>query len=232
MRSAEGYIGKLKGILAGGNLGFETFKAATKISEDCCFCWYKNEEEVVGCLVFSNFSNFDEKVAVVHHLSTINPDLFLNMFKKVVEFLVRLEYFRVIIQYNPLKSSEFPHLFSNFQPDLGSFPTPWDSFPIKFLSFALKNSIKKPSALPSYMCSIKTENTLSLSKEPVNINNKIKPEMMLAGNRHCTLASILQAFTKSSSDFQLPQMPSVRLQRDILEILEIITSLNSSFYQI
>ena len=94
-------------------------------------------------------------------------------------------------------------------------------------------TLSKKNSYPHYACSIKASNKLTISSEPIKINNLTKPEMIQIGNHHCLLNSILKHYKNTPlNSISLFETSSVRLQRDVTEMLEIISSLEPFEYPV
>ena len=70
-------------------------------AEDPCWYWFKENSEILGCLVYSSFlsENF-ERIAAVHHISTINIALFSSLLEDSIVFLQQNSFNHVIFQYS------------------------------------------------------------------------------------------------------------------------------------
>ena len=201
---------------------------AAEIGEDCCWYWYRDVSDIVGCLIFSSTTYNSCTTSVIHHISTINLSLMPGIIRSSRNLLTQLGFSHVLVQFNSDLHPDLQVFFKDFQ----ILHLQWGNSNFLTLESALVNSSSKNNAQDKrYLCKIKAESSITLLPEPVAVNNSTKAQMTHIGNRHCLLNSILQAFGEVPlDDLQLPQMPSIRLQRDILELLEIISSLEPFQY--
>jgi hypothetical protein len=68
--------------------------------------------------------------------------------------------------------------------------------------------------------------TLLETAHSCDINKKLPLEMIEVGNRHCLISNLLSTFLSKTGSLELDDDISIRLQRDVNEMLEILLSLD------
>lgn len=193
---------------------------STHIAEDSSWYWYRDNIDIVGCLVFSYHEFDSKKISIVHHISTINLSLFPGFLKKAQIFFTQLGFSKVIVQFSQSLPKEIGSFFKGFAVS----NMHWGEKSLVTLTLPVDN---KKGDLESghYSFAITAETIMKLRMDPVGVDNSTMVEMIQVGSRHSLLNCILKSFGETAlEDLKLPSMTSVRLQRDILEMIEIIST--------
>ena len=146
--------------------------------------------------------------------------------------LMNFNFFQTFLQYKISPSFEMQNYYKEYDPKGSNNHSLLDQHYLIELTIPIKsnNSQQKIESSESTFF-ISSQIIITTITEKVPINNSTKPEMIQIGNRLCLLNSILQVFNDISfEDILMPSMPTIRLQRDILELLEIITSMDRIEY--
>ncbi|OMJ76313.1 hypothetical protein SteCoe_24339 [Stentor coeruleus] len=184
------------------------------------YYWLMVDEKISGLIIYS----LKDLNSIIHHLSFTNfsiyPDLIANISS--------------IIPFNP------PNLIFQFKTtDLNPIITKvlkkkgFNHDPLKkhIAEFKVKSS--QPSALLNTIFKIFINaHTILETSQTAQLSNKLSSEMIEVGNRHCLISNILSTFQAKTTILELHNDTSVRLQRDVNEMLDIIISLNFLQYPI
>ena len=231
-KSIEIYFARIGSFFINYVLNIDDILQSTRKGEDSCWYWFKDSIEIVGCLIFSTFKSGIHKIAVIHHISTVSLELFPCLIKKTIEMLMNFNFFQTFLQYKISPSFEMQNYYKEYDPKGSNNHSLLDQHYLIELTIPIKsnNSQQKIESSESTFF-ISSQIIITTITEKVPINNSTKPEMIQIGNRLCLLNSILQVFNDISfEDILMPSMPTIRLQRDILELLEIITSMDRIEY--
>ena len=205
-------------------------KEILNLSENLSWFWLKDKDEIIGCLIFSNFPWENSKTALIHHFSTVSNDQTQNLLSKTQVLLTNSGYNSIIFNSVSKKTREFLST-SNLTPSQTlSIHFPWSDSKENFSLFALPDNFEYAPEPLTFKALINSSTLLKISESPVKTTDKTSSDMMIIGNRHQILQCILHFLTENSIDFTSSQSPATRLQRDIAELIEIITSLDSFKY--
>jgi hypothetical protein len=203
-------------------LPIEDLLFVTNLAEDCNWYWYKDTQ---GCLVFSSYSKLNSgKIAIVHHISSIDIKLYSKMIGSAINYIKDLEFTEIAFQFLSSAQAEILKPLSDYKLQRKFLQTAWESLNLDTYSVQTSKAL---SSCRLYSLKIKSSVEIGTTPELIEPNNSTKPEMIQIGNRYCVLTSILQAFDDPASEMVLASLGPVRLQRDINELLEIIASYNS-----
>ena len=229
LNSIKLYIENLPPKIRDLNWSSDEIMSFLEFSQEPSFYWLKDEFEITGCIIYSNLLYKGNKSTLVHHFSTINPNNMKILFEKS-STLASSRYSRNLI-FN-LKREKIKDLLSLLS--IVKFETITLSFPptLKESSF---HSISLPdnfSVTPSnlfFSLRLFSSNTITTS----NSFNTQKPipvkEMKLIGNRHCTLSALL-SLSEDPQDITPANGNPIRLQTDLIDLIEIISSLDNFKY--
>lgn len=205
-------------------------KEIANLSENCAWFWLKDKDEIIGCLVYSNFVWENVKTALIHHFSTVSNEQILSLLSKTQILLTNSGYKSLIFNAVSKKTSELFALANLIPNQTVKIRFPWSDSNETFSLLSLPDNFVYNSEPLTFKASISASTSLTISENPVKTTEKTSWEMMIIGNRHQILHCILHFLTENSIDFNSSQTPSIRLQRDITELVEIITSLDSFKY--
>lgn len=212
---------------------FNSLQNLQKISqscENCAWFWLKNNEETIGCLIFSNFIFDSRKAAVIHHFSTVSANQSPNLLTKAQVFLTNLTYSSIIINADQKKTQDFLVSTTLTSSKSIKIKFPWSDSIANYTLIDLPDTFIYSNQPQTFKISMQSSSSISLSDHPTEVPQKTSPEMFLIGNRNCILNSLFSILTENSVELSSSQYFPIRLQKDIMELLEIITSLDSFTY--
>jgi hypothetical protein len=222
-KSFNQYLKTLSEKLKEINWPSENLFEILQFCEDCSWFWLKDESEITGCLIYSTIVQSTKKCSLVHHFSTTNPKNLRILLEKSQKLMSSHNCKKLIFNLNPKTTKELSSFLSITLSDPINFSFPSFLEPINHLSLDFPETFSFSSPILSFSLKISASSRLSFSEDsnPPDLNPR--EEMKKIGNRHCTLHAILSVLNKN----EIPEESSssnLRLQSDLLDILEIIST--------
>ena len=200
-----------------------------KTVEDCengengSWLWYGNDSGILGCLVYSTdvFEN-DGYSCIVHHVSVVNFAYFGQIIERSLLFLNSKGFFKISYKFfNTVLADVSEILLKN---KLKESLIPNSDFKIYNIIYQNNKKSLQRVRFSSYIFT-------KLNPAKIPIKNNTKQEMTEIGNRLNLLANLQKIVKKSNfEEFFENYTPSTRLQKDVLELLQIIDSLGNFDY--
>lgn len=178
------------------------------------------DEKISGMIIYSTRS----LSTVIHHISILNFNLYPELLG-MLPTLLKLRSQNIILQFKAVPSnSNLLKSLKKLNFDQSSLP------PSQIVEFQSKPS-QTSSFQPPMTFFIASYNLLETSPS-TKPNEKLTLEMIEIGNRHSLISNILQAFKSKTGSIEPSSNISIRLQQDINEMLDIISSQNFFTYPI
>ncbi|OMJ86737.1 hypothetical protein SteCoe_11673 [Stentor coeruleus] len=178
------------------------------------YFWLTVEEKISGLIIYSLRDYF----TIVHHVSFMNfslyGDLLMNL-SNIVKFNTQSFVYQfkdpslnpVVIKF--LKKKNFEH----------------DQSVSHITEYKTKDQ-KSHDTFSDPLILLVNAYTLLETSHSCSSNNKLPREMIEVGNRHCLISNLLSTFLSKTSSLEINDEISIRLQRDVNEMLEILLSLD------
>lgn len=178
------------------------------------YFWLTVEEKISGLIIYSLRGHF----TIVHHISFMNfslyGDLLLNL-NNIVKFNTQSFVYQfkgpalnaVVMKFLKKKNFEHDQLVNHITEYKSKEQRGHEDF-------------SDPLSLIVNACN------LIETAHSCNQNNKLPKEMIEVGNRHCLISNLLSTFLSKAGSLELDDDISIRLQRDVNEMLEILLSLD------
>ncbi|OMJ95094.1 hypothetical protein SteCoe_1635 [Stentor coeruleus] len=178
------------------------------------------DEKISGMIIYSTRNTN----TIIHHISILNFNLYSDLIVSIPTIL-KLRLQNLVLQFKTVPSNS--NLIKSLKKLNLDQSSPSSS---QIIEFQAKPS-QASSSQPPMTFFITSYNLLETSPS-TKPNNKLTLEMIEIGNRHSLINNILQAFKSKTGSIEPSNNISIRLQQDINEMLDIISSQNFFDYPI
>lgn len=214
------YIGGLSAEYQDFLLEYEVMLEEIENANNVKFLWLVVDEKVSGLIIYS----LKDSNSVIHHLSFTNFSLYHDLITSIFS-IIPFNPPNLIFQY---KTADLNPIIIKSLKKKGFEHDPL----IRHIAEFRSKSSRTPLTLNSSLKILINAHTILETSQSAQPSNKLSIEMIEVGNRHCLISNILSTFQAKTTVLELHNDTSVRLQRDVNEMLDIMISLDFLHYPI